>query len=320
MDRREFGLLIKAMRYEAFRQQGNRWTQAKLARRVNATTKVISNLERGIKVNLEPKLLLRLADAFRLTSRERTVFFECASGLRLENVPRPGHTAEEILLSVLNLLRQYRLPAFVVDDYDNVVAANGIILHLFSDGWGLMDDAPQQPGGFNVMRVVFSAHSPLGKNISEDRESFLLQTVYFFRFVTLRCRATRAYQDMMEVFFAAPEMSLFRQVYLRSFQQKEDFLFEDGLTSVMLPNRPSLRFSSPPQHSISTPYGMLYVIAYLPADLTTLDYFTELAHASTGTARPLAPWPIETELVEDYGEQEEFEEAEAEAEDDEILP
>ncbi len=316
MDRREFGLLIKAMRYEVLRQQGSRWTQAELARRVNATPKVISNLERGIRVNLEPELLLRLADAFRLTSRERTVFFECATGLRLENVPRPGHSAEEIMDSVLGMLRQYRLPAFVVDDYDNVVAANDIILHLVSGGWGLMDDAPQQPGGFNVMRIVFSDHSPLGRNIVEERENFLLQTVYFFRFVTLRSRATRAYQDMMAAFFDAPEMSLFRKVYLRSFQQEEDFLFEDGLTSVDLPNHPSLRFSSPPQHSISTSYGMLYIIAYLPADLTTLDYFTELAYAYPGTARPLAPWPLETELVEEYDEQDEFEdELEAETDD-----
>ncbi len=102
-------------------------------------------------------------------------------------------------------------------------------------------------------------------------------------------------------------MSIFREVYLRSFQQEEDFLFEDGLTSMKLPNQPLLRFSSPPQHSISTPYGMLYIIAYLPADLTTLDYFTELAHAYPGMARSLAPWPLETELVEEYDEQDEFE-------------
>ncbi len=165
-----------------YASQGSRWPQAELARRVNATPKVISNLERGVRVNLEPELLLRLADVFRLTSRERTVFFECATGLRLENVPRPGHSAEEIMASVLNLLGQYRLPAFVVDDYDNVVAANDIILPLVSGGWGLMDDAPQQPGGFNVMRIVFSDRSPLGRNIVEERENFLLQTVYFFPF------------------------------------------------------------------------------------------------------------------------------------------
>ncbi|RMF42744.1 MAG: XRE family transcriptional regulator, partial [Anaerolineae bacterium] len=269
MQQKEFGLLIKAMRRETARLYGEKWTQTELARRANATPKIISNLERGKKAHLEPELLLGLARAFDLTTRERTAFFSCASGLRRDDIPRPGHPADDFLASLLDVLRQYTLPAFIVDDYDNIIAANGIILQLFSAVQPLIEEAPDTPGGYNVMRLVFSTRSPFAQSITENRERHLLQTVYFFRFVTLERRATRFYDDMMTAFFTEPEMADFRRVYLQSFQQEEDYFFEDGLSALNLPNHPPLRFFAPPQQTVATPYGRLHLIAYLPADLST---------------------------------------------------
>ncbi len=306
MLQKEFGLLIKAMRRETARLYGEQWTQAELARRANATPKIISNLERGTKARLEPELLLGLAGAFDLTTRERTAFFSCASGLRQSDIPRPGQPADDFIASLLDVLRQYTLPAFIVDDYDNIVAANGTIIRLFSSAQPLLEEASRLPGGYNVMRLVFSTRSPFAQSITENRERHLLQTVYFFRFVTLERRATRFYDEMMTAFFTEPEMADFRRVYLQSFGRDDDYFFEDALVALNLPDHPPLRFFSPPQQSVATPYGRLHLIAYLPADLSTHDYFTGLMHAFPAEARPLAPWPVQTELIAFEDEEDEF--------------
>ncbi len=307
MEITEFGALVKAMRREVWRQRGERWTQAELARRANATPKIISNLERGQKARIEPELLLGLANAFELTTRERAVFFECANGLRRQDLPRPGQQPDAVLANLLKTLEQYQLPAFILDDYDNVVAINSPIRHLFSTALSLLEDASRFPGGYNVMRLVFSEVSPFGNSIVKNKERYLRQSVYFFRFITLPYRATRFYRDMMAYFFSDPAMEAFRRVYAETFTHRQDFFFEDNFATLKLPDHPPLQFFSPPQEAVHTPYGSLYITAYLPADMLTLRYFLHLNEMETLEPLPLSPWPIETTIIVDEDEDEDWE-------------
>ncbi len=309
MDITQSGDLVKAMRREVWRQRGERWTQAELARRANATPKIISNLERGQKARIEPELLLGLANAFELTTRERAVFFECANGLRRQDLPRPGQQPEAVLANLLKTLKQYHLPAFILDDYDNVVAVNSPIRHLFSGIIPLLlEDAPELPGGYNVLRFVFSDTSHFASSIVRNKARYLQQSVYFFRFITLPYRATRFYQDMMTCFFADPSMEAFRRTYDQTFTQKRDFFFEDNFVTLQMPDHPPLQFFSPPQEAVHTPFGSLYLVAYLPADMSTLRYFLHLNEVEPLDPIPLAPWPVEIEWIEfdDDEEEEEY--------------
>ena len=79
MNRKDFGRLIAALRKEHFDPvAGKVWSQKVLAQKTNLSSKIIVNLERGVKVNLDETTLIQLADAFSLTPLERQEFFAAA--------------------------------------------------------------------------------------------------------------------------------------------------------------------------------------------------------------------------------------------------
>src|SRR5581483_93373 len=90
---------------------------------------VISKLERGVKKHFEPDLLFRLANVLQLTTLERREFFLAASGF----------DAQKILKKMLDLMGQVRLPAFVIDVYGDVIAANNCILAFFKPPLSLLE-------------------------------------------------------------------------------------------------------------------------------------------------------------------------------------
>lgn len=255
MHRKRFGLLIRAMRHEIGKRYGEPCTQSDLARHINATRKIISNLERGEKIQLDRSLLLSLANAFRLTTRERAAFFAAANAILDTDLPRPQLDSLAMLARLQNMLQQTRLPAFIIDDYDNVVAINRLMLNLFPFIESLLLNTAEQPGKYNVLRFVFSQESSFSQAITENRERYLLQTVYFFRAISLTRRATRFYRDMLQNFETSPHMGLWREIYHRSLEQNEDFYLEHDVAGLEIPGIPPLRFYSPPQLTLHTPQG-----------------------------------------------------------------
>jgi len=95
MNRKEFGKLIAALRKEHFDEDGNRLTQAKLAKRAQQRDPqtplneiIIGKIERGERAMLDEQTLLSLADTLELTMGERREFFLAATGLDNEQILR----------------------------------------------------------------------------------------------------------------------------------------------------------------------------------------------------------------------------------------
>ena len=81
MDRKQFGKLVAALRKEQYDENGDRFTQSKLAELILAQDPqtplndiVIGKIERGERTILDDQTLLNLADALKLTIGERRVF------------------------------------------------------------------------------------------------------------------------------------------------------------------------------------------------------------------------------------------------------
>lgn len=119
MDRKEFGKLVAALRKSKQDEYFHELTQAGLAKQAGISEQVIGKVERGGKVSIEPDLLLRLAQAFRLSPRERREFFLAAIGLGEEDIPGQQPPDEQVFDELFNTLAQVSLPAFLVDSYDN---------------------------------------------------------------------------------------------------------------------------------------------------------------------------------------------------------
>lgn len=82
MHPKEFGQLVAALRKEQFDPViGKAWSQKMLAQSTQLSERVIANIEQGQKINLEVEILVRLANAFRLTTLERREFFAAATRL-----------------------------------------------------------------------------------------------------------------------------------------------------------------------------------------------------------------------------------------------
>ncbi len=307
MNHKQFGLLVKAMRHEMQRQEGTFWTQAYLAERANATPKVISNLERGVKARLEPELLIGLARAFGLSAAERRVFFGLANRLLdmppAENSPSP----KDILQPLLHILRSTRQPAFLVDGYDNVVAVNHLLLGLFPFVRRFLDTPEPFPGAYNAMRFVFSSESGFAQRVTENRERYLQHSICRFRAITLPYRATRYYQRMMHTFLHSADMALFAELYRSTSTEDADFHTPGYRITFTQPEaRHPISMYAPTTTVIDSPYGALYLVMHIPADMPTLEHFYSLAHAHPPKVYRIAPWPLSSELMEFDDEDEEL--------------
>jgi len=285
MNHRDFGKLVAALR-KSWRQP---YTQAGLARQTGLTEAVIGKVERGEKLSADPDLLLRLAQAFSLSTRERREFFLAAIGLEEDDLPAQRAADDKTLTNLLEVLRQTALPAFIVDAYDDILAANHIILSLFDFSAGLRQAAPGLIGGYNVLRFVFSSRSLFSQQLGGGQSAYLRQSIAFFRAISLPVRATPYYRRLVECFLKESEMAAFQTFFYEPYPQ-DDFSFEGIRFDLQHPTLGALTFFSPPIFPVATSQGNLTLIAYLPASAATLQACARLTEASGPGFVRLAAW------------------------------
>ena len=291
MKPKNFGKLIAHLRKEQHDECGQPYTQKRLAQEMGVSPAVISNMERGEKATLESDILPRLADALRMSRRERREFLLAA--IRIDEQEIMGGNAQESLEKALDVLKNLALPAFLTDTYDNLLAVNHSILALFEYSDSLIQQANQHFAGYNVLRFVFSQDSPFSESILENKQPYLLQSISFFRAITLPWRATSYYARLMAAFAAAPDMQDFRATLARSANDEGDALFEDKLAVLQHARFGRLKFYSPPLAEIPSPAGNLHLVAYLPADAHTAQVFTGLTQQGDGQVTLLESFPVE---------------------------
>ncbi|GAB4537608.1 MAG: hypothetical protein Fur0018_28300 [Anaerolineales bacterium] len=303
MLQKEFGLLIKAMRREMACLRGEKWTQTELARRANATPKIISNLERGTKARIEPELLYGLANAFQLSLSERMAFFSLANTISEEALVPPSQPPQETIRPLLTILANARQPAFLVDALDNVIAANSLLFGMFPFLRRLLAEPQTFPGAYNAMRFVFSSESGFAERVTHNREVYLRQSLYRFRVMTLPYRATRYYYEMMQYFCQHPEMHLFATMYAQRLSE-QPCPPASHITFTLPAEERAVSISAITAAPMNTPHGPLYLVLHIPADTQTLKYFNHLAGSGPAAVHTLAPWPLQIEWMEFEDEEE----------------
>jgi transcriptional regulator with XRE-family HTH domain len=298
MNRREFGRLLAALRKSKVDDNMQPLTQRRLAGLAGISEQVLGNIERGDKVSLDRHILSRLSDALDLPTRERRKFFLAATGISEGESSHPDG-----LLALDELLRRLlkiSLPAFIVDSYDDIVAANSIILRMFDFSRELIETAPLIPGGYNVLRFVFSQKSQFSRLVTKNHENYLEQSIRFFRAISLPYRATPYYQNLISAFHADPDMGLFSEYFYRVNQDKKsDYYFEGEHFCISHAALGNLEFYSPPLSPVHTSSGSLYIIPYLPANPRTTKACALLAEHGEPNVQRLALWP-EKPAYQDY--------------------
>ena len=299
MDRKEFGKLIAALRKEHFDEDGNRLTQAKLAERALQRDPlsplneiIIGKIERGERAVLDDQTLLSLADSLELTMGERREFFLAATGLDNEQIYATKTDTEEILASVMQMLTDVQLPALLVDNFLDVIAANAILVKMYDTNQINLHRRADRPAGLNLLSFIFSADFEPHRKLMTQRQwnNFAVGNVIYFRRVTLRSRMTEYFAFLVAQLRRNREFRWFwEQVFY-----EEKRLFVGGESFRMgTPGASRFSFLTTPLVTL-TPYGNLEIITHVPRNTDTAAAFHQMALEVPSKAYQLSSWPEKT--------------------------
>ena len=297
MDWREFGRLIRHLRFELAESEMRKITQEELDRRCGFPLGTIGRIERGDMRRLDHQHLVALANAFRLTRLERREFFLAANGVPTEQIYHyPGAPdPEQELEMLLEGIRELPYPALVTDVYMDLVLVHPSILHLSDISEDILEQARSYQIVPNVLCHLFHPQFHFESMFLDPSDWFRLAVAHVqsFRRTTLRYRTRRYWDYLMHRLQTdnAHLWSNFRVFWLQAEMRRE----WDGNTN----RRYRVRH---PKHGLldyllvvseeSTAHGPLYVAIYMPMDDITHKTFSRLqAEERDKQWLRLAPWP-----------------------------
>jgi transcriptional regulator with XRE-family HTH domain len=284
MNHQEFGHLVATLRKEhrELDQAGNMlsWTQHQLARRANLSKEIIANIEGGRKKSLSPAVLLNLARALNLTSEERAEFFSAANGIDDDQRIRCVSSPQDTLNHILHTLEQTYLPAFVIDTYCDVLAANQAVLNIFHVTERDAAYIARHPIGTNMLTFVFSPQLNM-QSVMEPHfwENYAYTNMMFFRTTTLRYRTTSYFKRLLS---ELRQWKLFRRYWEEVSYEERDYVVNTEHIHINNPVLGPLQFYSA-LYKTMTSHGYLSLFVYVPADSTTMQVFCEQAQQEGGT-------------------------------------
>jgi transcriptional regulator with XRE-family HTH domain len=292
VNRAEFGQLIAALREDLG------WTQAYLAEQVNVEPSKLSNLERGAKKHCEPELLFPLAQALRLTRGERRQLYLAASGLDAEQMMRPvqGYSParasdpERWLEQGVQLVARLRIPCFLMDVYQDVIAGNAILMDLFNFPVDTIEELRRIPGGLNALWLVHGAGRALEATAQEMWEAFAINNVRVFRENSLRYRTRPYFQYLLKEFRNPGKYPAFERHWRLAASLEADMSAGASGYAYTHPVYGPLAYYALASMT-TTRYGELFLYQFVPTDEPTTLLFEDLARKVGPHAYRMASWP-----------------------------
>ncbi len=292
MNRKEFGELVATLR------QDLGWKQFQLAEYAEVDEAVVSQIERGVKKYFEPDLLFHLANALQLTTLERQEFVLAASGLDETQIVRQPSAvtatdvfdATKILERMIALTADIHLPAFLIDVYSDVVAANKIMLAFYNVPSSMLETAATVPGGYNTTRLNFGSDLVGRKHVADNWDNYALNSMRSFRENSLRYRAKPYFKYLMKNFRNPTAYPFFDRYWKLVSSTEQDKEMRVDYFSYRHKDLGPLKYIASMTTAV-TSFGSLFLVQNLPLDEHTDDVFTQLKlKAGTGVVR-FAPWP-----------------------------
>jgi len=290
MDRKEFGKLMAALREEQleFSIKGMAvWTQAKLAKEANLPEKAISQIEQGRKMNLDAQTMTQLARALRLTASEQVELFAAAAEVGADTQYILREQANHALQTLVKLIGEIRLPAFIGDHYTNVLASNTLALAVLNVPESMIQVAPTLVSGFNLLRVVFAPESSFRQLMGDQWAERADASLHYFRKTTLCYRHTERFRTILAELSALPA---FRERWFTTQTYAEDLTPTWTTYSYRHPDLGNISFIAHTSTTL-TDQGALYLTTYLPCTKETTDLFEAFIRRHGLGVRHFAPWP-----------------------------
>ena len=289
MDSREFGKLLAALRKQNLNEFGKTWNREELGKFIHISPHQLGRLERGTKKHLDTETLQLLADAFNLTTLERKELFFAAVGVSTDEIVNPDDSETRLALNkLLTTLKKIQMPAFLVDDYADIVASNMMTMNLYQASASYLEKSSDGYAAFNLLKFIYDETSGYKKAVGTAWEDMARRNINFFRRVSLRQRHKPYFKKILT------ELRRIEKFDVHWYEVIRGPTCIDTVYDIFKWNHPlhgpiHLVFT---EATLPTLYGNLYLFTYSPMDINTAKAFLEIAREVGGQVFQYAPWPL----------------------------
>ena len=307
MNKKDFGKIVRSLRDHTYLPGSNSsMTQEELSKETadivdvtgekigKFTVPFISKMENGRLAKILYYEVSAIAKALRLTNLERKELHFAASQITdQEDLSMKQGEANNILNETCEAIEKIRVPAYILDVYGNVVAANGQIVNLYN----LTDVLKAAADSDSIIRYhylniflsddftkAFKTDSSL-ESIAPDYK--IRTNIQFFNRISLRYKYKEKYKIIFE---ELSKNELFNYYWYACCKSKTDVDSNYIFYNYNNPYYGLLRYYAF-DVAVNTNHEELYMVIYTPADKNTSDAFTKIAETSNGLHR-LSKWPM----------------------------
>lgn len=288
MDRKQFGMLVMSLRREQIDHQMRRWTQRTLGEKTGLGPRIIAEIEQGRR-HPDPEIVVRLADAFQFNLGERHEFFMVASGVGDQALALDDGAPQDALDIVLRAMQQSTLPAFIHDDYGDLIATNGAIENLTHLSRQQFESSDRFASGrFSTMRAIFDPDLGYQRLLGGHWPGIALQQIRLFRRISLKHRAT---PHMIAILEELDRLASFRTYWGEA--GRAGPAPDSSIVSYEHLHRTDsqlLRYIGVPA-AYRTAWGILFLALFIPQDVGTHELFTRLYQQTPTSTERYADWP-----------------------------
>jgi hypothetical protein len=191
------------------------------------------------------------------------------------------------------LTADIRLPAFLVDVYGDVIAANKIMLAFYNVPPSMLETAANIPGGYNTTRLNFGRDLVGRKHVADNWDHYAVNSMQSFRENSLRYRAKPYFKYLMKSFRNPTEYPFFDRYWKLVSSIEQDKEMRVDHFSYRHSDFGPLKYIASMTIAL-TSFGNLFLVQNLPLDDHTDEVFGQLKlKAGTGVVC-FAPWPEKT--------------------------
>lgn len=295
MNKKEFGALVRALREDHLDQNANKWTRKKLSEAMSSypgivlDDEAIGKIERGQRKNITSQELVAFANALQLTSVEREAFFQASLGTDdIFEKNFGGQTPDQILKKLVKSLQGTRVPFFICDQFNDIVAANRAIVDLLQFTPELIQEAVHHPIGLNALRIVFDPELGFRKLVSGELWNQLaFFEIQWFRGDTLQYRNSPYFKYLLKYLLKYRE---FRWRWREVYWEQEDWYGHYQMYCYAHPKAGDICYGAIHSRAL-TPVGPLVTIMYIPHTVETSIYFESLMQNGGANIQLFPTWP-----------------------------
>lgn len=281
-----FGRVVAALRADRRDENWLPWTQEQLGEATGLGVHIIGKIEQGKRAP-NPATLAALADALYLTAWERRELAVLALGDPLTSPPAEPGAGERAWRRQLDVLASLSLPAFLYDDFGDLVAANTGATGLVGLSRETLEaDASWQDARYHTMRVVCDPALGYASRLGADWEQIALRQMLFFRRVSLKRRAELAMADRLRESLRLPQFRHLWDMVMDAGDWSERSLIEYAHAHPHT-GQPLCYLGTPTVQP--TPWGELVLGMFVPLNAETAAAIAVLVQENDAVA--LADWP-----------------------------